>query len=141
MTIDHAHPRGDGPATRALLVFLGGVAGTVIRLAVGALIVAPDASLVTTVAVDVTGAALLGGLYGITPPGDEHSARRRLLLGTGLLGGYTTYGTLVVGVDGLVLARDPLAGAAVALVAVTLGVGAAFVGEHVAVRVRKRART
>lgn len=122
--------------TSALLVFVGGAVGTAIRLALGALVTAPDAAVLTTVTVDVTGAALLGVLYALTPAADARSARRRLLLGTGLLGGYTTYGTLVVDADGLVLAHDPLAGALTASVTVILGVVAAFVGERVATRAR-----
>lgn len=127
--------------TPALLVFVGGAIGTAIRLALGAIVTAPDAAVLTTVAVDVTGAALLGGLYGITPAADARSVGRRLLLGTGLLGGYTTYGTLVVDADGLVLAHDPLTGALTASVTVVLGVVAAFVSERVATRARARSRS
>ncbi|WP_278102712.1 CrcB family protein [Microbacterium proteolyticum] len=140
MTTGQRDHRADSAVTRALLVFLGGSLGTAIRLMLGTIVMGPGASILATVAVDVTGAALLGILYGLTPPGDARSARRRLLLGTGLLGGYTTYGTLVVDADGLVLAHDPWAGALVASATLALGVAAAFVGERAATRARERAR-
>ncbi len=73
-----------------LLVALAGGAGAVLRLLVGRGVVrltsAPLAA--GTFAVNVSGALALGLLVGLAP-GHETT----LVLGTGLLGGYTTFST------------------------------------------------
>jgi CrcB protein len=81
-----------------LLVGAGGAIGTAIRATVAALAPA-DAWPWTTWAVNVTGAFLLGLLLDVlarTGPDDGRRRAARLVLGTGLLGGYTTYSTLAL---------------------------------------------
>lgn len=80
------------PATvvlrRAMLVAVGGMAGTAARIGLGMLI--PDAALGVLTA-NLLGALVLGVLTARLPAGDL-----RMLLGTGLLGGFTTYSSFVL---------------------------------------------
>ena len=68
-----------------LLVCVGGAAGSLLRYCAG-LFFGPRAT--TTFAVNIIGTFLLGVLTAIT-----EDPRIRLLLGTGLLGGFTTFST------------------------------------------------
>ncbi|HYP07693.1 MAG TPA: CrcB family protein [Bryobacteraceae bacterium] len=69
-----------------LLVAIGGAIGSVLRFHAATLF---GARPLTTFTVNITGAFLIGVLAAFT--GD---ARIRLLLGTGLLGGYTTFSAM-----------------------------------------------
>lgn len=118
-----------------LLVGVGGAVGTGIRIWVGGLIPSSAAFPLSTFVINVTGALLLGLLYGLS--GDAHTGggraqRLRLLLGTGLLGGYTTYSMFAVGTDGLILEDQFVASIAYALPTVILGVVAAAAGSSAA---------
>jgi CrcB protein len=81
------------------LVAAGGAAGTAARYALTALLPTPGFALVTLL-INVTGAFLLGllvqllGRLAASRPGASDALR--LLLGTGLLGGFTTYSALAV---------------------------------------------
>lgn len=78
---------------RAALAAVGGTLGTAARLGLGMLIIdAPAAAL----AANLAGALLLGILTARLPAGDL-----RILLGTGVLGGFTTYSAFAV--DGVEL--------------------------------------
>lgn len=83
--------------------------------------VAPGTFPVTTLVVNVAGAALLGYLVGRVPVRGERDEAVRLLLGTGVLGGFTTFSTVAVEVW-----EGPLA--LYGLVSLALGVAAAVVG-------------
>lgn len=72
-----------------LAVFVGGAIGTCLRA-----IIAPEAGW-ATLAINVVGAFVLGALTGLFLRANA-SHRVRLLLGTGLLGGFTTYSALAV---------------------------------------------
>ncbi|NRG40766.1 fluoride efflux transporter CrcB [Rathayibacter sp. VKM Ac-2804] len=79
-----------------LLVAVGGAVGTAARY--GTVLVLPPigAVPVATIAVNLVGAFLLGLLLaGLARRGPDSGGRRtlRLLLGTGVLGGFTTYST------------------------------------------------
>lgn len=110
------------------LVVAGGTVGTLVRA------VAEDAFGAhagewpwTTFAINVLGSFLLGLLVAVlTRVGDE--SRVRLALGTGLLGGFTTYSTFVVEVDQLLRDGHLGVGAGYALGSVLLGVTAAAAG-------------
>lgn len=83
-------------------VFAGGVLGSLIRISLSAL-QAKDASWPwMTMLINLTGAFILGCLLeflGVT--GEDVGARRlwRLGLGTGVIGGYTTYSTFILESD------------------------------------------
>ncbi len=108
---------------RALLVALGGALGTAARLAIGLAI--PDAAGIptSTLAVNILGAFLIGILSARLPA----SADLRILLGTGVLGGFTTYSAFAVGTVQLWTAA-PLLAALYALMTLVLGVLAALAG-------------
>ncbi len=106
----------------ALGVGLGGAVGAVARLLVdGAVSVRTRSSLpLGTLAVNVSGAFLLGVLVGVAPSGDVMRAA-----GTGLLGGYTTFSTWAL--ESHRLAEDGELPEAAANFAVSLLVGVAGV--------------
>ncbi|MCW2798703.1 MAG: camphor resistance protein CrcB, partial [Aeromicrobium sp.] len=83
-----------------------------------------------TFLVNVTGSFLLGALLAALVRGEDSGHRRaaRLLLGTGLLGGYTTYSALAVETDTLLRTDHAALGLTYALVTVIGGLLAAFAG-------------
>ncbi len=87
------------------LVFAGGAIGTCIRYLLSTVVPMWNGLPVATFAINVTGAFLLGWLLEtLSRGGPDQGARRaiRLFVGTGILGGYTTYSSFVVDTDGLI---------------------------------------
>ncbi len=108
---------------------LGGAVGAVARWGVGALLGGGQGGFPwATLAVNVVGCAALGALAGLTGPRDD----ARLLLGTGLLGGFTTFSAF--GLETVSLLRAGAAGLAGAnvLANVVLGLLAAAAGLRLA---------
>lgn len=108
---------------RLLLVALGGMFGTAARLGLALLI--PDAGgfPLATFAVNIAGALLIGVLAARVPGGSDG----RVFLGTGILGGFTTYSSFTVGTVQLWTGAPLLAGL-YALLTLVLGVAAVIVG-------------
>jgi CrcB protein len=83
-----------------VLVFLGGTVGTGLRATIEGAFSGDGSGLPwATFAINVSGAALLGLLIQTVALREHRSTRARTLrlaLGTGLLGGYTTYSTFVL---------------------------------------------
>jgi CrcB protein len=108
------------------LVALGGAVGTGIREALALTWPAPAGDIPTTILlINVVGAFALGLLLeALARRGPDEGRRRglRLLLGTGVLGGFTTYSALAV--DAASLTGSAL-GVAFAYAALSLVVGAA----------------
>lgn len=99
-----------------LLVAVGGATGAVARYGLSVLLpAAPGGLPVATLLTNLLGCLLLGLLVGRHR---EHPVLRPLL-GTGLLGGFTTFSTLALQSDRL-LAHDPVVGLAY-LAATTAG--------------------
>lgn len=123
------------------LVVAGGVAGTGLRYLVNILTPAWAAVLVGTLAINVTGAFLLAVLLErLTQQslGGTVSRRARLGVGTGFLGGFTTYSALAT--DTLLLVSvHPGRAAAYALTTVILGGAASLLGIWVGRRSRPSA--
>ena len=103
------------------LVFLGGTVGTALRAALALLLPAVDLASgsglpLTTLGINLLGALLLGLLLEALGRGARDAAGRRrtarLLLGTGLLGGFTTYSALAT--DSAVLLQGGAGGVALA---------------------------
>jgi|SRR5690606_32039410 len=114
---------------RAALVALGGMLGTAARLGLGMLV--PDAALGVLVA-NIVGALLLGILTARLPASDL-----RIFLGTGVLGGFTTYSALAV--DGVQLwASAPVLAVGYVVVSLAGGIAAAALGLRLG---RERRRT
>jgi fluoride exporter len=110
--------------TFVVLVGLGGAAGSIARHGVERLLGTSDGLPVGTLAVNLLGAFALGALLeGLVARGSEVGHRRaaRLLVGTGFLGGFTTYSALAVETDGLL--RDGQAALALGYVLTTVVIG------------------
>ncbi|MBS1697111.1 MAG: CrcB family protein [Actinobacteria bacterium] len=110
------------------LVVAGGVVGTAARLGLGLALPAPAGSGLgavpwATLIANVVGAFLLGVLAARLP--GSHAVR--VLLGTGALGGFTTYSAFAVGSVTLWHAQPWLA-AGYAVGSLALGIGAAALG-------------
>ena len=106
------------------LVALGGAAGSLARHGVERLFGTADGLPVGTLTVNLVGAFALGVLLeGLTRRGPDVGRRRavRLLVGTGFLGGFTTYSALALETDGLL--RDGRIALALAYVLTTVVVG------------------
>ncbi|MBQ3358451.1 MAG: CrcB family protein [Microbacterium sp.] len=119
--------RSKAKAAPYVLVFIGGAVGAGIRIGLGQWWVSDSTFPWPTFIVNITGAVLLGALYGLTS--GTRSGQLRLLLGTGLLGGYTTYSTFAVGSDGLILSNHLLPGVLYAIPTVVIGIAGAFAAE------------
>lgn len=135
-------PSGSRPAVRWVpLIVIGGAAGTAARAALEQSFPPSPAGVPwVTLIINVTGSFLLGVLLGtLARTGPDQGRRRavRLTLGTGVLGGFTTYSTFMLEtVDRL---RDGHAALAVAYLvgSITLGLAAAGAGIATSARVRR----
>jgi fluoride exporter len=110
--------------TFVALVALGGAAGSIARHGVEQMLGTSDGVPVGTLTVNLVGAFALGVLLeGLATRGSDVGHRRatRLLVGTGFLGGFTTYSALAVETDGLL--RDGRVTLAFVYVATTVVVG------------------
>jgi CrcB protein len=122
------------------LTFLGGTLGVLLRAVLDRLVPDGNGFPATTFTINITGAFLLAVLIKSLALGGSdvgHRLRFRLFLGTGLLGGYTTYSALAVHTDGLVRAGSP--GLALTYAAGTVGVG--FVASVLGIVVTRRWET
>lgn len=123
------------------LVAAGGAIGTGIR-AVLAAAFPPGAGISWTIlAINVVGAFCLGLLLeSLAHRGPDVGRRRtlRLFVGTGVLGGFTTYSTLADDTAQLLDAGRWAAGSGYALLSVVLGLAAVVTGLWVAARLRPR---
>lgn len=139
MREDAALPEPEVPATPArptgrgvVLVFLGGSLGILCRLMVTIRFPSRLEDLALgTLTVNLLGSFLLGWLVAALMRSDaapEKRARTRLLLGTGLPGGFTTYSTLTLDVLEWFEAGQGAYAVGYALGSVVLGVCAAFLG-------------
>lgn len=131
---------------RALgVVFLGGMVGTSVRaLLEDAAPPAPGVLPWTTLAINVFGAFALGLLLEIlVRTGDDVGWRRtaRLGVGTGALGGFTTYSTFALEVATRLSPRAAFVGLAYAASSVALGVAAAALGIGLGHRLGRRQGT
>ena len=123
-----------------LLVFLGGGLGAVARYGVGAAwlrAAGPARPWLATLAVNVLGGLLMGALVGWLAnrgQGGAAAERLRVLLGVGVLGGFTTFSTFSLEVATLIQKREVATGLGYALASAVLCVAAVFVGMALARR-------
>jgi CrcB protein len=105
---------------RVLLVFVGGGLGSVVRYAVGLLLARTlgTAFPLSTLVVNLVGCFAMGTLMQLALSGSTLSAELRLALGTGFLGGLTTYSAF--NYETTKLGSDGSSGLAVANLLVTL---------------------
>ncbi|OLT46184.1 camphor resistance protein CrcB [Cellulosimicrobium sp. CUA-896] len=124
------------------VVAAGGAVGATARaLLESAFPAQPGAWPWATFWINVVGSFLLGALLEtLVRTGPDQGVRRavRLGVGTGVLGGFTTYSTFVVEVERLASGGHLGLGAAYAVVSVVLGIAAAAGGFAVATAVLRR---
>ncbi|WIB76255.1 CrcB family protein [Curtobacterium sp. MCPF17_002] len=123
------------------LVALGGAVGTGIRAALAGAFPAHDGISWVILAINVVGAFCLGLLLeALAHRGPDVGRRRgvRLLVGTGVLGGFTTYSTLADDTARLLDVGRWGAGSGYALLSVVLGLLAVVAGTWLAARLRPR---
>ncbi|WP_269928946.1 fluoride efflux transporter FluC [Kocuria massiliensis] len=113
------------------LAFIGGAVGTALRY--GLTLAAPGSgqALGAILVINLVGSAVLAAILGsLSRLGPDTGRRRqaRILLCTGVMGGFTTYSTLAVSTFELLASGRPVAGIAYGAVSVILGVGAASLG-------------
>ncbi|MFD6816813.1 CrcB family protein [Microbacterium sp. NPDC060132] len=108
---------------RVLLVALGGTVGTAARLALGLALPDPGGFPRAVLLANLLGALLIGVVAARLPA----SADLRLLLGTGVLGGFTTYSAFMTGTVAL-WGTAPLLAVAYAAGSLVLGLAAAALG-------------
>lgn len=114
-----------------LVVFAGGVVGTAARYGISTAMAPSDGWPTATFVENLTGAFLLGVLLEllVRRGAETRRGRRiRLGLGTGLLGGYTTFSTLALEVERLVADGQLSLGLGYGLASVVLGFAAALAG-------------
>ena len=119
------------------LVFAGGTFGTAARYGVSESVGPFHDFPVATFLVNITGALALGLLLeALTRRGVDGGMRRRLrlTLGTGFLGGFTTYSALALDTDSLIRSGQPALAALYAFGTVALGLIATMIGIIAAAR-------
>ncbi len=125
------------------LVFFGGALGTTARYLISSVIPPWLGLPVGTFLINVVGAFILGVLLeALALRGPDEGIRRnlRLFVGTGILGGFTTYSAFAVDTDGLLTSND-LAGSLVYAVAtIVIGALASLAGIALAARYHGPAR-
>ncbi|MGY1551506.1 fluoride efflux transporter FluC [Microbacterium sp. A588] len=120
---------------RLFLVIAGGTVGTAARLGIALLIADAGGIPLGTLAINVTGALLIGVLAARMP----QTSDLRVFFGAGILGGFTTYSAFAVGAVGL-WADAPLVAAAYVVLTLAGGIGAVILGLRLGRRLgRKRA--
>ncbi len=112
-----------------LLVFLGGGAGAVARFGVGTAwlrLAGPQHPWAATLLINTVGGLAMGLLIATLAlrGGVASGERWRLLLGVGVLGGFTTFSTFSLEMSGMVLRRAYGLAAGYALASVALSTGA-----------------
>ena len=124
--------------SRTVVVIAGGALGTAIRAGIESAFPAQPAGWPwATFLINVSGAFLLGLLLEtLSRRGPDVGGRRllRLGLGTGVMGGYTTYSTFAVETVRLIGSGAVLAGIGYSLGSVVLGLVAALAGTLLASR-------
>lgn len=123
------------------LVFAGGTLGAAAREGLTLAFPASDGIPWTIFAVNVSGAFLLGILLdALARRGPDHGRRRtlRLLLGTGFMGGYTTYSAFATDAAALLASGSAAAGIGYGLGTVLLGGVTTLAGIVVAALAHRR---
>ena len=111
---------------QAILVGLGGAAGTLARWALGGLILHHSAAWrfpISTFVVNVTGCLVAGVLAGLATRLEWFSPETRLVLFTGLLGGFTTFSAFGLETVYLLRRGENAVAASYVILSVVCGIG------------------
>jgi CrcB protein len=131
----HLRPRS------LLFVFLGGALGTTVRYLLTLSVPPVGGVPLITFLINVSGAFVLGWLLqALALRGSDEGGRRdvRLFVGTGILGGYTTYSSLAVDTDGLIAAQSVGLSILYATATIVVGAAASVAGIAVASGIARR---
>ncbi len=151
MPVDPDIVADDAPASRTRpvhlhwryigLVFTGGAIGTTIRYLLSLSVPTVDGIPVITFAINVAGAFALGWLLAGLSSGPDQGMRRvvRLFVGTGILGGFTTYSSFAVDTDGLIVASNIEGSIAYAAATLLIGALASLAGIALGTAIDRRA--
>jgi CrcB protein len=123
------------------LVAVGGAVGTALRVAITMFVPDTEPFPVPVFAVNLVGALALGLLLEALARSGPDEGRRlgaRLLVGTGVLGGFTTFSALATATAQLAIGDAPWWAAAYALGTVLLGAALSVAGIAVGRRVGRR---
>lgn len=130
-------------AVNLALIVVGGACGTSARAGLeGAFGASAGQWPWITLGINVLGSLVLGVLLEALASGDDRGWRRsvRLGVGTGVMGGFTTYSSYAVETVNLMLAGQWLLALGYALVSVLIGIAAAAAGIVAVRRLRRRQR-
>lgn len=123
------------PLSASLYVFAGGGAGALLRYQIGRFLthlLGPQAVTAfpwATLAVNVAGSCAMGLLAGwLVRHGDSAGEHWRLLIGVGLLGGFTTFSAFSLELMLLIERGQPWLAASYALISVLAGLTGLYVG-------------
>lgn len=115
-------------AAQWVAVAIGGAVGTALRWGVGAAWpVAPGTFPVTTLVINLVGSALIGVVLVLYLDRDPARPVMHSLLGTGLLGGFTTFSTFAVESTELLRTSHAAIAAAYVVISVVGGLACALV--------------
>lgn len=123
------------------VVFVGGAIGTAAREALSLALPPVHGIPYTVFGINVLGAFLLGVLLdALARRGRDHGRRRvlRLLLGTGVMGGFTTYSALATDSAALIAGGRAGPGIAYAMGTLLVGAGATWAGIALAAASHRR---
>lgn len=126
-------------AVELAVIVVGGMVGTVVRAGLESAMPAGVGQWPwTTFWINISGSFVLGLLLELLSAGEDTGWRRtlRLGVGTGVLGGYTTYSTFSVETVGLLRAGLWLPAAGYAVISVLGGIAAAMVAMLIVRRLR-----
>lgn len=124
-----------------LLVFVGGALGTTARYLISTAVPEVLGLPLATFGINVLGAFVLGWLLeALALRGPDEGRRRsvRLFVGTGVLGGFTTYSAFAVDTDGLIVAQNIGGSIAYALATIVVGALASLAGIAVGAALGRR---
>lgn len=118
------------------VVAVGGMLGAAGRYAIGEGWPTPDGGFPwSTFVINLTGCFALGVLMTWVAGRERQHPLTRPFLGTGVIGGYTTFSAYAVEANDLLLTRHPTLGLAYLAVSVLLGLAAVYAGRTAAVAV------
>lgn len=122
------------------LIFLGGACGTMLRAALERFALADGASVWLVLVINVVGSFILGMVLELVSAVADHRWRQavRLVVGTGFLGGLTTYSTFMLQTTEYLRTGEVVLAGSYLLGTVLGGLGAALAGITIGAWVRHR---